>query len=176
MKRFLLLLTVAVLICMMVVPAAARPKSSSLGIGTYLMSFNHVGGAKSEYSGINIFGSTAISRNLVFRGGIYAAEHTDCSNLTNAGIDLQILFGKNLSRQGFKFYAGLNYFSETVEVEGLAGSESEYSGAGLILGLGYNFRNMSIDWWGNGRNPDSYEDLPTLDTVGAGCISASIRF
>jgi hypothetical protein len=174
MKRFLLLLTVAVLICMMVVPAAARPKKSSLGIGSHLMIFNYISGAEDEFSGINIFGSTAISRNLVFRGGIYAAEHTDFSSITNAGVDLQLLFGKNLSRRGFKIYAGLNYFSETIEIENLI--ETDYSGIGLILGLGYNFRNMSIDWWGNGRDPDSYDNLPTLDTVGAGCISASIRF
>ncbi|MCP4146084.1 MAG: hypothetical protein GY752_12510 [bacterium] len=174
MKRFILLLTVAVLICMMVVPAAARPKKSTLGIGTYAMIFDYNGIARDDFTGFTIFGSTALSRNLVFRGGIYAAEHTDFSSITDAGVDLQILFGKNLSRRGFKFYAGLNYFSETIEIGDFL--ENDYSGVGLVLGLGYNFRNMSIDWWGNGRNPDSYNNLLNLDTVGAGSLAVSLRF
>jgi len=175
MKRFLLLLTVAVLVMLMAMPATSAPRKSTLGIGTYVVQFDS-DGYKDNFVGLGLSASTAISRNAVIRGVIYGTEHEDISDFTAAGIDVQILFGKNLSRPGFKFYAGLDYFMETLELDlGWGSEEEDYSGLGLILGRGYNFRNMSIDWYGCGRNPDAYDDL-NIDTVGAGSLAISMRF
>lgn len=175
MKRFLLLLTVVVLVCMMAMPAAAGPKKSTLGIGSYAVVIDS-DGYKDNFFGIGIFGSTAISRNLVLRAGIYGTAHEDYEDdFTLSGIDLQMLFGKNLARRGFKFYAGLDYFKETVEIDlgGLGTFEDDYSDLGLILGLGYNFRNVAIDWYGVGRSNEEYGD--GVD-VGAGSLMISMRF
>jgi hypothetical protein len=176
MKRFILLLTVAVLVMLMAVPAIARPRTGTLGVGTYVVQFDS-NGYKDNFIGLGFSASTAISRNMVVRGVIYATEHEDMDDFTAVGVDAQLLFGKNLIRPGFKLYAGLDYFMETLELDlGEWGSDEEdYSGLGLILGLGYNFRNMSIDWYGCARNPDAYDGFD-LDTVGAGSLMISMRF
>lgn len=108
-----------------------------------------------------------------FTGYTVSYEYDDQE--TFDGYDLQLLLTTNARRTGFKFYLGGAYFMETYAYPPLA-VEERFSGGGLVLGLGYHWRRVSLDWYGVGRAAEDYRLSGQDYAVGTGSLALGLRF
>lgn len=75
-----------------------------------------------------------------------------------SGYDTQLLLGSNLKSEGFKFYAAIGVFSESMTVSGVRG-DLDFNGGQFGVGLGYNWPSVSLDYSINVRSADDYADF-----------------
>ena len=64
----------------------------------------------------------------------------------------------NLKSEGFKFYAAIGVFSESMTVSGVRG-DLDFNGGQFGVGLGYNWPSVSLDYSINVRSADDYADF-----------------
>ncbi len=135
----------------------ARKAYSLVGIGTYAAVVDNPSPfADDKLYGFSLTGTLGLGPSLAVRGNLYFTEHDDVSGLDNNGLDAQLLFGGGMNRYGFKYYGIVGLFSETWDS---GAAEHDFSGLELGFGIGYDWRRISLDWWGVWRDPGDYEDL-----------------
>lgn len=136
---------------------AEDESSTSLGLSTYAINVSYdYAWTDDEFSGVGIFLTQALSRNVALRGGFFSTEHDDWSDLEASGIDLQLLVGNDFISEGFKIYGGLGYFDEEWEVSIL---QADFSGPEATLGIGFNWEKAALDFWFSIRDASDYEDF-----------------
>src|SRR5690606_19419088 len=97
-----------------VVQAAADDKMFSVGGALYWIDIEATGLGEMEFSGGALVGTAAFNENVAVRGSIYNTKWDDDSALKLSGYDTQLLLGSNLKSEGFKFYAAIGVFSESM--------------------------------------------------------------
>jgi len=159
-------------------PPPRRPARSeadnTLTLGSYGLSIS--GPLQDDrYPGGAVGYQRALGDHLAVRLTGYALRYEYNDQETFDGYDVQLLLTTNARRSGFKLYLGGAYFSETYAAPSL-GVKERFSGGGLVLGLGYNWRRMSLDWYGVGRFAEAYRLSPQEYAVGAGSLALGLRF
>ena len=137
--------------------------------------------ADDAFSGLALFYTGAVNNNVAFRLGLFGGDYDgddlafDALGLTSAGYDASILLGGNLQNTGLKGYIGLGVFSEEWEDNG--GGTEEFGGAQFILGVGYNFEALALDFWLAGRDASDYEEyFGATATASSAGLMVSARF
>ena len=141
-----------------VAQAAADDKMFSVGGALYWIDIEATGIGDLEFSGGALVGTAAFNENVAVRGSIYNTKWDDDSALKLSGYDTQLLLGSNLKSEGFKFYAAIGVFSESMTVSGVRG-DMDFNGGQFGVGLGYNWPSVSLDYSINVRSADDYADF-----------------
>lgn len=131
--------------------------SFSLGASTFALAQNISDGFTETdltFTGLQLVGAMSVSDNVQAQLSIYGASEADYDDLTVSGNSIRMNFGKGFQLKGFKAYATVGYFNEsledaTSESDGISGFE--FGGA-----IGYNFDAVSLDYGITIRNSDGY--------------------
>jgi hypothetical protein len=83
-------------------------------------------------------------------------EHDDFSSIDSDVLEISVLAGQRLDRNGFKWYVGGGFFTDSWSFPG--GSE-RFSGLQLTGGLGYNWSVVALDFWISIRDASDYESF-----------------
>jgi hypothetical protein len=166
---------------MVAAPAAADAARNQLAIGTYGLAVGYDDSRveDDELGGITLSYQHTFEQ-VALRGNLYSLDHDDISGLDVGGAGLLILAGRNLADRGFKIYGGGGLYSETWEA---GGEETDIGGLQLTGGLGYNWREVSLDLTlglrGGRDYADRIEDATGFDVDAAAASShliVGIRF
>ncbi len=150
------------------------PANNALTLGTYALTIT--GPVRSDtYRGGTLGYERALGDHWAVRFAGYTASYEFNDQETFDGYDVQLLLTTNARRTGFKFYLGGAYFTETYAVPPLA-VEERFSGGGLVLGLGYNWRRVSLEWYGVGRMAEDYRLTPQNHVIDTGSLAVGLRF
>jgi hypothetical protein len=160
--------------------ASAQASEFSLGLSSFGVIVNN----EDPYDDDQLFGGAivgtyAFNDQLAVRGILFSTTHNDDDELTNAGLEAHVLYGRNLTQAGFRYYGLGGFFSETWDMEII---EPEFSGLTLGFGIGYAWEKVALDWWGAWRAPSDYQDFidDFVDdndvTAASGALSLSYRF
>lgn len=177
MKRLpTLIITVSILLTLTlsVTVSAQQFRENQIYTGSksLTVSYDNAWMGNDELSGYQIGYSRVFQRHFEFRGSYYRLEPDSYSDVTVRGFDLGVVAG-NVG-PGFKSYAGAGLFSETWDNS----FSHDFSGLQLILGIGYNWREMGLDLTIAFRDASDYEDFVNsrLDAnTNAAAISSSLN-
>ena len=174
MKK-LQLLSSALLIAAISTPAAAEDVKFSLGGGFYNSTQKFDKFSDDEFNGLALTATAAFNNYVGARLNAYSAEHDRFSTWEASGQDLQVLLGSNLVELGFKAYVSAGFFREEWEEYGF---KHTFNGAQFGFGMGYNWKEYSIDFAMNYRDSADYDDfwVPDTSSVTSHMLSASYRF
>lgn len=152
-----------------------RPRAANtLTLGTYALTIS--GPVQADtYRGVALGYERALGDHWAVRFTGYTASYEYNDQETFDGYDVQLLLTTNARRTGFEFYLGGAYFTETYTVPPLA-VEERFSGGGLVLGLGYHWRRMSLEWYAVGRAAEDYRLSGQDYTVGTSSLALGLRF
>lgn len=152
-------------------------KKWNVGISTYAITIDAAAYGDDQFAGYSLSGGYSFSDNVALRGQYYSTEHDIDSSLELSGLDLNVYVGTGLASEGFKAYAGLGVYSETLESSYFQ-VEEDFSGVQLSGGIGYNWESVSLDFALAIRSTGDYEDFGTgADTSAvAGSLILAYRF
>jgi len=163
---------------MLVLPgpaAAADGPRNQLSIGTYAIGvdYDDYRIPDDDLSG-NAISYTHIFERVALRVNLYGTDHDDIPGLDVDGSEILLLGGSNLAGEGFKIYGGGGFFGETWESPS---EETDISGLELVGGLGYNWKEVAVDFTVGLRRARDYEDRKSAlvgRNVDAGAASSSL--
>ena len=118
-----------------------------------------------ELIGPAIFFTKLFTNYTEIRLGAYFDQHIDF-DVYSYGLEIQLLGGFNLIRNGMKGYVGIGYFGETWNINNR--NNQDFHGVQYIMGIGYNWKKTAIDFSGQFRQSDEYrkffndKDIPAL--------------
>lgn len=182
MKKLTLLITL--LLALSVTPAMANTSQSNIddgknytfSVGSYARTFAN-DYTDESFIGYALSGTAVFAEFEHFDFASHATlsflENENMSSFESSGAEVNVLLGQNLTQVGFKWYAGVGFFSESWE---LTGSSSDFSGAQVAGGVGYNTKNVTFDLYLNVRPKSAYEDISGLDSVTSAMFSIGLRF
>ncbi|MCC5856142.1 MAG: hypothetical protein JJU10_10780 [Idiomarina sp.] len=182
--KYLLLSTIALGLCCAPMAAEAQAQGQSqsnlnLGISTHHINANGAG-SREELSGggfmlTYVFGDVG-PVEMALRSNFSILSLKEQNDINVIGTDLGLIFGQNLSRQGFKWYLGGGAYYELREHDTLHLKDS-LTGIQLTSGVGYNWRKVALDLWLSARSVGAYEiDNRNVENVLTGGIALSVRF
>ena len=150
-------------------------KKWSVGIGSYatVISVDEYGSEDDEFTGGSITVRYAATENIALSAVFYGLEHEDVSAIEVSGIDLLVYAGNNFMSEGFKYYGGVGFYSETLEVGSF---EEDFSGFQLNGGIGYNWEHVALDLTLGIRSTGDYEDFTDASDVTAVSSSLSLAY
>ncbi len=171
-RRFLSLLGVSVGLILLAQPTAAdadmdadaAEKRFKVGAGLKsLVVTNNVWGADDErLSGVELFftGSPPDLGWLGFNGNLYFLRHRGSNQLSDdvyaVGFEGEVQAGLNVAKEGFKVYGVIGFYAENWSNGDF---DENFSGVHLGVGLGYNWRDVSLDVTFRGRTTRDYDNF-----------------
>ena len=165
-------------------------KNNEIGASLYVMSIESKANTWQDnneltHAGFSGYFSHAHTNHLITRFYIYDAnvvekDKTIVSKSRISGIEAQVIFTTNANQQGWKFFGGLSAFGEKWDTRRsktshLLPTRNTHAGLGLTYGLGYNFKNIAIDFSTTVRQKTSYQ-LSNAQTIASGGLSIAHRF
>lgn len=156
--------------------AAELSARNSVGISRYTssVSYNGLRSATLDLNGFALFATRALDHHLALRGGWFQQHHT--SDMSADGIDIQLLAGNNFDRKGLKLFGGVGYLRERW---GLSEGDVTLESPQVTMGVGYNWDDVSVEWWGAVRAANEYDKLAPVTASAAataGSLLLSYRF
>ena len=157
--------------------ADTQERKFSVGLTSYATTIDFPQG-EDDASGIAVTAMGAFNPvglgHIGFIANYAVMEHDTFSMIDITSIDASLIWGRNLTLPGFKFYVGGGFFSEKWK----AGNFNQtFSGGQLTGGIGYNFDRVGLDLFVNARSGDSYEVMGTkADSAASAGLSISYRF
>jgi hypothetical protein len=148
-------------------------KNWSIGFSSYALVVSSDDYGDDDFSGVAFSGNHFMSDNIGFQFELYVLEHQDFSGIEVTGADLLAYYGSGLLSEGFKWYIGGGFYSETLEVGRF---EEDFSGGQLNVGLGYNWESVGLDLSSGLRTTSDYEDSGDDITAITASLSLSYRF
>lgn len=137
-----------------------KPYTVSLVSYATVISTNLAGTKDDELSGWAVSGTGVFHDTGVVQAAARATlafqTHDDVSSIDATTLELSLIAGQKLNREGFKWYLGGGLFNEKWE---LAGFSETFSGLQLTAGLGYNWAPVALDFWISMRDASDYEDF-----------------
>lgn len=160
-------------------PAHAQNRNEVF-FGTYALSVDYDNNfARDDFAGFHIGYSRDFTDHFGFRGSAYFMEHDDVSGLDVSGVDLAMVGG--LLGDGFNVFGGGGLFTEEWDLS--RGGSEDFSGIQLVLGIGYNWDRVGLDFTIAGRSTSDYEDFiqsrtgANVDaTAGTANLNVGFRF
>lgn len=138
----------------------SEPNKFSIGLASFatVIAYDtYYGGTDDDsFSGLALFGKIALNDSVALKLLYGKQSFEDDSSLKADSLEGNILLGKGLLSEGFKFYGSLGFYSDELSAPNLE-SES-FSGGMLGAGLGYNWEQVAVDFWFNIRSAGDYED------------------
>jgi hypothetical protein len=178
MLRFAVLFSIALL--SVSVQADDLNRKFNVGLGTYALVITNDSDFFDDdrLTGFSISGLYAVSDMFALRAAYYALEHDDFSNIDDTGFDFVGYIGAGLMSEGFKIYGGGGIYTESWDTP--TGDES-FNGLQLSGGIGYNWKNVALDFVLSLRQKDDYEDVlagsgVSIEGAASGSLILSARF
>jgi hypothetical protein len=174
----------ALLILLIAVPLAAQAedlnKKFNIGLGTYALIITNDSSFFDDdrLTGFSVSGQYAISDMFALRAAYYALDHDDFSNIDDTGFDFVGYVGAGLMSEGFKIYGGGGIFTESWDT---STGDKSFNGLQLSGGIGYNWKNVGLDFVLALRQKDDYEDVlagsgVSINGAASGSLILSARF
>lgn len=155
-------------------------KKFNIGLGTYALVITNDSAFFDDdrLTGFSLSGLYAVSDMFALRAAYYALEHDDFSSIDDTGFDFVGYIGAGLMSEGFKIYGGGGIYTENWDTP--TGDES-FNGLQLSGGIGYNWKNVALDFVLSLRQKDDYEDVlvgsgVNIDGAASGSLILSARF
>jgi len=145
----------AVMALVILSPAQAQNRNE-VYFGTYALTVGYDNTfSDDDFAGFHIGYSRDFTDHVGFRGSAYFMEHDDVSGLDVTGVDLTVVGG--LLGDGFNAFGGGGFFTEEWDLS--RGGSEDFSGIQLVLGIGYNWDRVGLDFTIAGRSTSDYEDF-----------------
>ncbi|WP_068546134.1 hypothetical protein [Thalassotalea crassostreae] len=149
--------------------ASAADKQGAVGISSYALAIDEDTYGEDEFTGIAFSGDYYFSDNVSARFQYYSLEHDDLSEMEMTGFDAVIWYGQGFKSEGFKWFVGGGFYSETLEFSII---EEDFSGAQLNGGIGFNWEHVSLDLSIGFRSTGDYEDFNDENLGDTGDVTA----
>ena len=149
---------------------------NSVGLSSYstTVAYGGLRSASLDLNGYALFATRALDHHLAVRGGWFEQNHG--SGIKARGFDVQFLAGNNFDHNGLKFFGGVGY---TQERWNWSDGNARLEAPQVTLGVGYNWSDVSVEWWGSVRSSNQYDKLaqtPAPAAATAGSLLISYRF
>ena len=114
------------------------------------------------------------------KASYFLLDNEVSSKFDVSGYDVSLLYGA--LGQGFNMFGGLGYFSETRE-GGYWGGDGNFSGLQFVVGAGYKWERIGLDFTFKSRDPSDYEravnassNIDTQASAYSGSLNIGYRF
>ena len=145
--------------------ANAKPdktKHWNIGAGTSALAIDWDGMKGDTFSGFALSTVYAFDDNFAIKGQYYQLNKKIRSGFDVSGVEATAYYGTGLATQGFKAYLGGGFYLENIDFYNL---EDDIWGTQITGGIGYNWRNISLELSLNVRSTGDYEDFSGYNDV-----------
>ncbi|WP_430462786.1 hypothetical protein ACQUQU_08355 [Thalassolituus sp. LLYu03] len=140
--------------------ATGEPSNFRVGVGLFQADMQNAPAYLPDGSqnGISLFGEFPQSAHAASRFMLYRINGEDGVKLS--GGETQLMWGFNLNDEGFRAYTGPAWHYENIRVPASSGGTRfrTFNGWGWQLGVGAQFRAVTLDLAATLRDPQDYND------------------
>lgn len=133
----------------------AEPTNFRVGVGSFQLDSDPAPAYMPDNSdtGLSLFAEMPHSDHAATR---FQAYRIDQDGKRTTGFETQLMWGIGLSQPGFRAYTGPGWHYEKTRVNRPGKRHQVFNGWGWQLGVGYQYKAVTVDLTGSIRDPHDY--------------------